>query len=246
VKGARRPTRELVSRLPVRDPDAVADIGLACHAERTAANVPVAGRIGYDGPKTAGCDMQEYDQIADWYVSTRDAKTGIPALRRFTRNLPASGKILDLGCGDGIPISQFLIREGFDVVAVDSSPEMIARYRRNFPDVPARGERAEQCTFPDGSFVAVVAWGVLFHLSEAEQRTVITKVAGWLKPGGRFLFTSGKARGTREGTMYGVTFRYTSLGVNEYRSLMQRTGLELEDNYHDAWENFVYIARKDR
>lgn len=190
--------------------------------------------------------MQEYDQIADWYVTTRNAEAGIPTLRGFARNLPASGRILDLGCGDGIPISQFLIREGFGVVAVDRSPEMIGRYRRNFPDVPARCERAEQCTFPDGSFAAVVAWGVLFHLSAAEQRTVIEKVAGWLKPGGRFLFTSGKDRGTREGTMNGVTFRYTSLGVNEYRSLMQRTGMELEDNYHDAWENFVYVTRKAR
>jgi 2-polyprenyl-3-methyl-5-hydroxy-6-metoxy-1,4-benzoquinol methylase len=153
---------------------------------------------------------------------------------------------LDLGCGDGIPISQFLIREGFGVVAVDRSPEMIGRYRRNFPDVPARCERAEQSTFPDGSFAAVVAWGVLFRLSEAEQRTVIEKVARWLKPVGQFLFTSGKNRGTREGTMNGVTFRYMSLGVNEYRSLMQRTGMKLEDSRHDAWKNFVYIARKAR
>jgi SAM-dependent methyltransferase len=123
---------------------------------------------------------------------------------------------------------------------------MIARYRRTFPDVPARCERAEQCTFPDGSFAAVVAWGVLFHLSEAEQRTVIEKVARWLKTGGWFLFTSGKDRGTRKGTMNGVTFRYTSLGVKEYRSVMQRTGMKLEDSRYDAWENFVYIARTAR
>jgi hypothetical protein len=46
--------------------------------------------------------------------------------------------------------------------------------------------------------------------------------------------------------MNGVTFRYTSLGVNEYRSLIHRAGMRLEDSRHDAWENFVYIARKDR
>jgi len=56
--------------------------------------------------------MHEYDQIVDWYVSTRDPEIGIPAIRRFARTLPASGRILDLGCGDGIPISQWLIREG--------------------------------------------------------------------------------------------------------------------------------------
>ena len=190
--------------------------------------------------------MHEYDQIADWYVSPRAPETGIPAVRALARNLPASGRILDLGCGDGIPISHFLVREGFNVVAVDSSPEMIARNRRNFPCVPTRRERAEQCTFSDGSFAAVVAWGVLFHLSEAGQRMVIENDARWLKPGGRFLFTSARTRGTREGAMNGVRFRYTSLGVNEYRSLMQRTGMKLEDSHHDARENFVYVACKDR
>jgi hypothetical protein len=36
-----------------------------------------------------------------------------------------------------------------------------------------------------------------------------------------------------------------SLGVNEYCSLMRRTGMKLEGSHHDAWENFVCIARKD-
>jgi hypothetical protein len=36
------------------------------------------------------------------------------------------------------------------------------------------------------------------------------------------------------------------LGVKEYRSVMQRTGMKLEDSRYDAWENFVYIARTAR
>ena len=189
-------------------------------------------------------EMDEYDQIAAWYVATRHPQVGVPDLASFTRKLPPGSSVLDLGCGDGIPISRFLVQEGFDVVALDSSPEMIARHRANVPNVPARCERAEEADFPTGSFEAVIAWGVLFHLSEAGQRDVIGNVANWLRPGGRFLFTSGDVEGTTEGEMNGVTFQYTSLGVNGYRDVIENARMRLTASYHDEWDNYVYIAEK--
>lgn len=188
--------------------------------------------------------MHEYNQIAAWYVATRNPTVGVPDLAAFARRLPPRARVLDLGCGAGIPISQFLTREGFDVVALDSSPEMIARYRANFPDVPVRCERVEEADFPAASFEAVVAWGVLFHLSEAGQRTVMEKVADWLRPGGWFLFTSGDAEDTTESEMNGVTFQYVSLGMSGYRDVLEKAGLRLDASYHDEWDNYVYVAEK--
>ena len=188
--------------------------------------------------------MREYDQIAEWYVAARNPEVGVPDLTAFARRLPADARVLDLGCGDGVPISQFLTREGFDVVGLDSSPEMIARYRANFPGVPARCERVEEATFAAESFEAVVAWGVLFHLSEADQGAVIRKVSEWLRPGGRLLFTSGDVEDTSEGEMDGVSFRYTSLGVSGYRDVVERAGMHLEAEHRDEWDNHVYVAAK--
>ena len=189
-------------------------------------------------------DMREYDQIAEWYVAARNPEVGVPDLTAFARRLPPRARVLDLGCGDGVPISRVLIRAGLDVVALDSSPEMIARYRSNFPGVPTRCERAQEADFGAESFEAVVAWGVLFHVSEAEQRTVIGKVSDWLRPGGRFLFTSGDAEDASEGEMDGVSFPYVSLGVDGYRDAMERAGMRLEADRRDAWDNHVYIAVK--
>ena len=189
-------------------------------------------------------DMHEYDQIAEWYVAARNPEVGVPDLAALARRLPPRARVLDLGCGDGIPISRFLTREGFEVMALDSSPEMIARYRTNFPDVPTTCQRAEQADFPAESFEAVVAWGVLFHLSETEQRDVIGKVAGWLRPGGRFLFTSGDVEDATEGEMNGVTFPYISLGANGYRDVIESAGMRLEGSHHDEWDNYVYVTEK--
>ena len=84
----------------------------------------------------------------------------------------------------------------------------------------------------------------MFHLPKAEQQTVITKVSGWLKPGGRFLFTSGDVEGVRESEMGGVMFRYTSLGSDRYRRLLEESGMTLTSEHRDDWGSYVYIARK--
>jgi len=72
----------------------------------------------------------------------------------------AGARILDLGCDDDVPISRCLIRNGFDLVALDCSLEMIARYRANSRDVPTRCRRAAKDEFSRSSLTAGVAWGV--------------------------------------------------------------------------------------
>ena len=188
--------------------------------------------------------MQAYDQIADWYTSARNPEVGTPELESFARRLPPGARVLDIGCGDGVPISQFLTRAGAEVVGLDSSPEMVARFRANLPSVPVRCERVQDASFEAESFGGVVAWGVLFHLSAPDQRAVIETVAEWLMPGGRALFTSGGEEGATEGEMDGVTFRYVSLGAEQYRAVLDRAGLVLETVHPDAWDNHVYVARK--
>lgn len=188
--------------------------------------------------------MREYDEIAGWYARVRDPNVGAADVLSFARRLPPEARVLDLGCGDGVPVSQLLLREGFEVVGLDSSAEMVARFQARFPGVPTRHKRAQEATFAAGSYNGVVAWGVLFHLSPEDQRAVIEKVSGWLASGGRFVFTSGGEAGETEGEMDGVRFRYISLGVDGYREALERAGMHLEREYRDAWDNHVYLARK--
>jgi hypothetical protein len=41
--------------------------------------------------------MHEYDQIAEWYIATRNPEVGVPALAALARRLPLRAKVLDLG-----------------------------------------------------------------------------------------------------------------------------------------------------
>lgn len=189
--------------------------------------------------------MREYDQIAQWFADTRRRDTGVPDVTAFAQSLPRGARVLDLGCGTGVPITQCLIEQGCDVRAIDSSPAMIERFRAAFPGVPAACERIQDSTFFDTTFDGIVAWGVLFHLDRAGQEAAIASIARVLVPGGRLFFTSAEVDATTEGEMQGTTFTYVSLGSAAYTRLLRDHGLVLIDEHGDAWDNYVYIAAKE-
>lgn len=190
--------------------------------------------------------MIEYDQIAHWYAKARNPEVGVPEVTRLAKLLPARAEVLDLGCGNGLPIARTLADAGFLVHGIDSSREMVRRFRQNLPQAPVLCEAAQRSELFGKHFDAVVCWGVLFHLTPDDQVRVIEKVAGRLKENGYFLFTAGEEEGAVDGEMNGVAFRYYSLGAGRYRELLKARGLEVIDTWRDPHGNFVYLARAGR
>jgi ubiquinone/menaquinone biosynthesis C-methylase UbiE len=71
--------------------------------------------------------MHEYDLIAEWYASQRLDSTGLPETESLAHSLAPASKVLDVGCGNGLPITRALLSAGHQVVGLDSSCEMLAR-----------------------------------------------------------------------------------------------------------------------
>src|SRR5262252_8688836 len=134
--------------------------------------------------------MREYDLIADWYAKERGGNTvGVAEALAMAAQLSTRSLILDLGSGAGIPITEALLKAGYRVTALDSSVEMLAIFRHNFPNIPAVLGDVRRCPFLDSCFDAAVSWGMMFHLSPSDQAAAFANVSGVLKPGGLFLFT---------------------------------------------------------
>ena len=190
--------------------------------------------------------MHEYDLIADWYATQRAGPIGIPEVVAMASSLQAGSLILDLGCGNGIPISRALLDTSHRVIGVDSSREMLRRFKANCHDAAAVRGFVQDCVFAPGSFDAAISWGVFFHLRRAEFVKVVANVARILKPGAPFLFTGGDADGEPgiEGTMDGVTFRYYSGSEASHRTLLREYGFALLDVHADSGHNTYYLARK--
>ncbi len=191
--------------------------------------------------------MIEYDLIADWYATERKGPSGVPELQSLVASLPHGASVLDVGCGNGIPLTRTLLAAGCKVVGVDSSPRMLERFQTNCPGTPFICSPIQSVDLQGQLFDSAVAWGVLFHLRHEEQRKAIAKVASALKPVGLFLFTSGDQDGDKQGEpMNGVPFHYWSFTIEGYRELLAQNGMTLVDVHCDAGQNTYYLAAKQR
>jgi SAM-dependent methyltransferase len=194
--------------------------------------------------------VREYDLIAGWYASERVDETGdgtgVPEVAALASSLAPGALVLDIGCGNGVPLTRAVLRAGHRVIGLDSSGEMLARFRRNCPDTPAVRGAVHACPFAAAAFEAAVAWGVLFHLDRDDQIKAIAHVGRVLKPGAPFLFTSGDVDGAvpKEDLMNGVAFRYWSFTKDAYRSILADHGLTLVGFHEDAGRNGYYLSTK--
>ena len=191
--------------------------------------------------------MREYDLIAQWYAAERGGQAGVKEALELVRSLPAGARVLDLGCGNGIPITSVVATAGCSAIGVDSSREMLARFVVNCAGIPALRAHAQGLPLRGDSFEAVVAWGMLFHLPQADQRRVVAEVSRVLCSGGAFLFTSGDVdddSGTHVTPMNGVDFHYYSYSIEGYRRILDARGIDLLNVTVDEGRNTYYSARK--
>ena len=102
-------------------------------------------------------------------------------------------RVLDAGCGGGRNLVWFL-RNGYDVSAVDESPEAVEHVRRLAgalaPGLPPEGFRVADLAdlpFPDAHFDAVLCSAVLhFARDEAHFDRMLDEMWRVLRPGGLF------------------------------------------------------------
>jgi 2-polyprenyl-3-methyl-5-hydroxy-6-metoxy-1,4-benzoquinol methylase len=167
---------------------------------------------------------------------------GLQTVRMWAQSFVPGAELLDLGCGHGVPLSMVLINDGFAVYGIDASPTMVAAFRQRFPRVPVACEPVEESRFFDRSFDGVLAWGLLFLLSEEAQRGIISKVASVLNPGGTFLFTCPSQRCTWTDALTGRQSR--SLGAEAYTRLASEVGLLLTGTHTDEGDNHYYEVTK--
>jgi cyclopropane fatty-acyl-phospholipid synthase-like methyltransferase len=183
--------------------------------------------------------IRDWEEVADQFVAAR-SRIGVTTVCDWARSLPHGAAILDLGCGDGVPIAHALIAEGFNVHGVDASPRMVAGFRRRFPSAPVACEPAEESSFFGRTFDGIVAVGLIFLLPDTAQRALITRVAAALAPGGRFLFSAPAQACRWTDTLTGRTS--ISLGAATYREALRDAGLTVTATYEDEGANHYYAA----
>ena len=133
-----------------------------------------------------------YDAISEAYLS-RFGASAVRAhwLRRLIDLTQAGDRILDLGCGPGVPVASTLVDEGRQVVGVDGSHGQIELARSYVAG--AEFLQADMCglQMKASSFDGVCAFYSITHLPRELHRPLFENILGWLRPGGVFLASLG-------------------------------------------------------
>lgn len=173
---------------------------------------------------------QAYDHIAEWYSDWVDGQSS-PRERytnKLLENAPASPRVLELGCGAGIPITRMLLERNAQVVANDISAKQLAMAKVNCPQATLVPGDMAALSFEPASFDGVVGFYTIFHLPRAEQSDMLSKIRSWLKPGGLFVFNLATIdKEEIHGEFMGHGMYWSSFGVEENKAMVTGAGLEI-------------------
>jgi len=138
-------------------------------------------------------------------------------LTRFTAEIPAPKRVLDIGVGQGrnaLPLA----RAGCHVMGIDPSAEAIVHTERAAQEAGLTLElkQSDALTFEakDHVFDAVLVFGLLQILSRDAINTLFARLRGWLTPGG-LLFLSAWHQG--DPSYAAINTQWQPLGEASFR-----------------------------
>jgi ubiquinone/menaquinone biosynthesis C-methylase UbiE len=126
-----------------------------------------------------------FDAIGERYDDVFPHKSGqIIATQWMVDRLRPGARVLDLGCGTGVPTAGMLTESGMEVVGIDVSTEMLALARRNVPTGRFVAMDAMELDGSLGRFDGACAFFSLLMLRRGDIPKVLRRIRSVLEPGG--------------------------------------------------------------
>jgi predicted TPR repeat methyltransferase len=126
-----------------------------------------------------------FDNIGEKYDQAFPHKDGqIAAGEWLIGQLDPGARVLDAGCGTGLPTTRQLLDAGMSVTGIDISEVMLQLARRNVPQARLLGLDLAEVGSELGTFEAVTAFFSLLMLPKAEIPVVLGNLREVLVPGG--------------------------------------------------------------
>lgn len=169
-----------------------------------------------------------------------------PWLDKFLRQVGAGGHILDIGCGNGQPVAEYFIHQGYRLTGVDGAMAMRDRARQRFPRQRWLHQDMRSLNLEE-TFDGLIAWDSFFHLTREDQRSMFEVFSRHAHAGSALMFTSGPADGIAMGIFEGEALYHASLAPDEFRALLHRHGFQVTEvifNDPDCGGHSVWLCKK--
>ena len=171
-------------------------------------------------------NRKNYNAIATSWDAARHTFYGRERdyLDIFLEGLPAPSRILDLGCGTGRPMAEYILSRGHYVTGVDQASKLLELALRRFPQGQWIESRIEDFLSTE-HFAGVVCWDTLFHIERSLHGVVISRLAKMLCADGRLMLTlGGSDHPPFTDTMFGERFFYYSHPPEKAPSILSQLG----------------------
>lgn len=176
-----------------------------------------------------------YNQIADRYLSERTTDSAdVRLLTDFIELLSPGAKVLDAGCGAGIPITR-LLAERFDVIGVDFSTAQIELAKQNVPKAKFLCEDLTDLHFPQDFFDGICSYYAIIHIPREEHRAMLEKFYRLLNTGGVALLCLGAENlvDDIDEDFLGTQMYWSHYDSLTYRKMLKDIGFSL------AWSKYI-------
>jgi ubiquinone/menaquinone biosynthesis C-methylase UbiE len=168
-----------------------------------------------------------YDKIAEEYQADRQAFDHVKELEEFANLLPKNARVLDVGCGAGIPVAKFLVDSGFEVVGIDFSEKMLRLARKNMPQATFTRKDMTILDFADNSFDGLTAFYSIIHVPREKHSLLFKSFSRILKPNGIMLVCMGPDEWEATENYYGTKMFWSQYCPEKSLQLVMDAGFEV-------------------
>jgi len=171
-----------------------------------------------------------YDAIGERFAEWRDRIVGDPRREwedELTSRLHDGARVLELGCGAGVPDTQRLAAR-FEVTGVDVSAEQVRRARAAVPEARFIHADFTALELEPESFDAVVSFYAFNHVPRELLAPTFGRIRDWLRPRGLLMTALGT--GDTEawtGEWLGAPTFFSSFPQETNTRLVQDAGFEI-------------------
>ena len=189
-----------------------------------------------------------YDELAETYATGR-SETGedTKILAEFLDAFPDGSRILDAGCGPGVPVLR-RVNASATGYGLDFSRVQLKLAAENVPDAPLLQADVVHLPLDDDVVDGIVAYHSLIHVPTTDQQATISEFARILRPGGRLLLSAGPTEWTGANPDWldsGVEMRWDIAGAEATRTHLRAAGFVLTDEWDVAEdEHWLFLAAR--
>ncbi|MBN2231002.1 MAG: methyltransferase domain-containing protein [Candidatus Thorarchaeota archaeon] len=168
-----------------------------------------------------------YDKIAHQYMQEREQYCNDKEIQEFINRLHEKARVLDIGCGGGVPVLKMMLENGFIATGIDFSKTMLEIAKKNVPDAHLIHGDVTKADFESNFFDGIISTYAIIHIHKSLHPVIYAQIYKWLKPGGVMLMGTSWSDWEEIAEYMGVDMAWSHPAPDTSLQMVKNAGFEV-------------------